>query len=257
MNQKDHPKVPSISSVVLRIVAVICLVEFLIMLGLESSGAQLGFLGEAAVDALALSGLSAPLIYAWVIVPFIRARNAAEENVRHLALHDPLTGLPNRRLLDEYIRTAVDYRLRERNFGALLLIDLDGFKPVNDTFGHEIGDLVLREVSRRIQATLRQSDQAARLGGDEFVVLLGHVGNDAAAAVEAAVTVAGKLRSRIADSIPLPGGIETRVDSSVGVKLVAPSRQSAESLLRDADTAMYAAKKAGRARVSVFTDAEE
>lgn len=254
MIQQGDQRVPSIASVVLRISAVIMVVEFAIMLVLSAVGASLDFLTEAVADALMLSGLSAPLIYSWVILPFIRARNAAEESVRHLALHDALTGLPNRRLLDEHIRTTVEHRVRERNYGALLLIDLDGFKPINDTYGHETGDRVLRDVAGRIEAALRQADLAARLGGDEFVVLLSHVGGDEAAAAQAAGMVAGKLRASIAAPMQLHGK-QTTIDSSIGIRLIAPRKQTAENLLRDADAAMYAAKKAGRARVTVFRDA--
>jgi diguanylate cyclase (GGDEF)-like protein len=254
MIQHGDQRVPSTASVVVRISAVIWIVEFAIMMALGSVDGELGFIAEAALDAVLLSGLSAPLIYYWAILPFIRARNAAEQSVRHLALHDPLTGLPNRRLLDEHIRTAVDYRVRERNFGALLLVDLDGFKPINDTYGHETGDLVLQDIARRIQATLRQTDVAARLGGDEFVVLLNHVGDDAATAAESATTVADKLRASIASPIELRG-VERHVDASIGVKLIEPAKQGVESLLRDADAAMYEAKKAGRARVVLFAHA--
>ena len=155
-------------------------------------------------------------------------RKAIQARLAHQALHDDLTGLPNRTLFFDRLRQALSRVARTQTDLAVLFVDLDDFKAVNDTRGHAAGDELLVEAGRRLQAGLRGGDSAARLGGDEFVILCEDVsGRDEARAI------AGRV---LAD---LP------CDASVGIALTSPDVQSAEDLVRDADAAMYAVKRRG------------
>ena len=156
------------------------------------------------------------------------------------ATHDRLTGLANRWLLEEKVRDAVARARRRGCSGALLFIDLDGFKGVNDCFGHDAGDVVLRATAARLRAALRECDIVARFGGDEFVVLL-----DSPQQEHTARAVARKLRQRISEPVQLPHGA-IRVSCSIGVALFPDQGEDLEALLRYADRLMYRSKNAGR-----------
>lgn len=158
----------------------------------------------------------------------------------HNATHDPLTGLPNRRLLDDRLKHALARAARRQASLAVLFVDLDDFKSVNDTFGHDEGDVVLRTCARRLQRSLRASDTVTRLGGDEFVVVAEDV-----ASVNDAACVAQRILDSMIIPVPVVGGVIT-ISASIGVVLSSGSDAAAD-LLRRADSAMYAAKQAGRA----------
>ena len=169
----------------------------------------------------------------------MRARLVSQaEQLEHLALHDTLTGLANRTLLEDRLRQAVRSSPREGRPFALLLIDLDGFKEINDTLGHQAGDALLRQVGMRLRESLRESDTIARLGGDEFAVLLPGVDAARAPVVARKVTEAIDRPCRVGDAT-------LQVRASVGIALFPDHGRSAEELLRCADVAMYAAKRAG------------
>jgi diguanylate cyclase (GGDEF)-like protein/PAS domain S-box-containing protein len=168
----------------------------------------------------------------------VTIRERAEAELRVQALHDALTGLPNRTLLNDRLASAVSGAQRQNVALSVLLLDLDGFKEVNDTWGHHVGDLVLVEVAARLSGALRESDTAARLGGDEFVVLL--PGTPIEGALEAAKT----LVELIAAPITIDGNSRT-VGASIGISAFPDDGRSAEVLLARADTAMYEAKRAG------------
>src|SRR3954453_6827047 len=161
-----------------------------------------------------------------------------KEQLRHQALHDPLTGLPNRTLFLDRVRHAVDTAGRSGIWPAVLYLDLDGFKPVNDTFGHEAGDVLLRTVADRLRGCLRPADTAARLGGDEFVVLLNgpidRFGVD---------RVIDRVRAQLDVPVLLGDGVVTTVGASIGVALGDHTTPDADTLVRHADIAMYAAKR--------------
>jgi diguanylate cyclase (GGDEF)-like protein len=170
---------------------------------------------------------------------------AANAELQQIAFRDALTGLPNRLLFDERVASAVERCRRDRTHLALLFIDLDGFKPVNDSFGHRVGDAVLQEVGRRLSLGLRASDTVARVGGDEFVLLLEGASDSAAIAQTA---------QRLIDVVSAPmeqGGHEVRLSCSVGIALF-PSNGPDAELMAHADAAMYAAKRAGGASYAFF-----
>jgi diguanylate cyclase (GGDEF)-like protein len=163
-----------------------------------------------------------------------------KEQLRHQALHDALTGLPNRTLFLDRTRQAVDMAGRSHVWPAVLYIDLDGFKPVNDTYGHDAGDQLLRTVANRIRGCLRPADTAARLGGDEFAILLnGPIDQQGVARVMA------RIRSQLDVPVDLGDGRIATVGMSVGVALGEEGVEDADALLRLADIAMYAAKRGG------------
>lgn len=170
-------------------------------------------------------------------------QHAAQERLAQLALHDPLTGLANRALLEDHVRETVARGRREPTPCALLFIDLDGFKSVNDRQGHQAGDRVLQEVARRLRATSREMDIVARLGGDEFVLLLQGVGDHALAE-----GIAHKLLEAIQHPIDTGAG-RVRVGASIGVAVHPRDGSHAQALLHHADQAMYRAKRAGGCRV--------
>ncbi|WP_192804989.1 putative bifunctional diguanylate cyclase/phosphodiesterase [Noviherbaspirillum aerium] len=170
----------------------------------------------------------------------IEERIRSEQKVAYLAYHDTLTSLPNRRMLSSHLLHAVSQAQRRGKQIALLLIDLDRFKTVNDTMGHEAGDQLLQEVAMRIRHCLRESDLIARLGGDEFVVLLEDVDTPATVAV-----VAEKILAVVRWPFVI-GGQEFYVSASIGVSLFPKDGQNEQSLLRCADVAMYKAKEDGK-----------
>lgn len=159
--------------------------------------------------------------------------------VSRAALHDPLTGLPNRRLFADQLDAQLARARRNGESVGVLFVDLDGFKAVNDSFGHDIGDALLVEISRRLNAGVRAGDCVARLGGDEFVIMLAGVDGEAAAQA-----VAEKLRGMIRE-LAVIEGIELTPGASIGVA-VGPTDESAEELLQRADREMYAAKAKGK-----------
>jgi diguanylate cyclase len=160
-----------------------------------------------------------------------------QRRIKHQALSDALTGLPNRTLLHDRTGQAIRQADRELSPTALLLIDLDRFKEVNDTLGHHYGDQLLLQVGQRLQAALRQVDTVARLGGDEFAVLLPRI-----ASAEGAVAVARKLQAALEEPFPLDG-LTVDVEASIGVALYPEHGNDPEELLQRADIAMYTAKE--------------
>lgn len=178
-------------------------------------------------------------------------RKQAEKEIHHLAYYDPLCELPNRRLLIDRLQQAIAASSRTLTGGALMFIDLDNFKTLNDTRGHGVGDMLLIEVAKRLQACVREGDTLARFGGDEFVLLLkGLSQNNALAAVQAQV-VAEKVVEVIGRPYIIEGG-ECHSSSSVGITLFANHKDKFDELLKQADTAMYEAKKSGRNTLRFF-----
>jgi diguanylate cyclase (GGDEF)-like protein len=179
----------------------------------------------------------------------ITARKRAEEQVRNLAYHDALTGLPNRLLFQDRLALAVAQAHRHRQGLAVLFIDLDRFKVINDSLGHTVGDRLVREVAARLRTCVREGDTVARLGGDEFTLLLPHIGQ----AVDAA-----KVAKKVLDLVRIPFDIDGRelfVTASMGISLYPDDGIDAETLVKNADTAMYRAKEQGRDLYQLYTPA--
>ncbi|QOY92778.1 EAL domain-containing protein [Massilia sp. UMI-21] len=178
-------------------------------------------------------------------------RKLAEQRIYELANFDHLTGLPNRRLLVEELDKALARSRRSGRLGALVFLDLDNFKLLNDTMGHDVGDMLLRQVADRLRKTLRHSDQLARLGGDEFVLVLEELGGDTDDAVTEAQHVLEKVRSTLGQPHYLNGRLFLSTPS-MGVVLFDGDSGDIETLLKQADLAMYRAKAAGRNTARFF-----
>ncbi|MEK9803034.1 MAG: EAL domain-containing protein [Curvibacter sp.] len=181
----------------------------------------------------------------------ITERKAAEDEIRNLAFYDPLTQLPNRRLMLDRLQQAVAARARSGVDGALIFIDLDHFKNVNDARGHAIGDQLLQKVAQRLQALFRADDTVARLGGDEFVILIPELAPETGDSARLAMRIAEKVREELRRSIEIEGR-SYRCSASIGVTLIDKAGQTSSDLLREADTAMYRAKEAGRNQVAFY-----
>lgn len=187
------------------------------------------------VAILLLAGLFA---LHWRMLVLMGQRYETEQHVRHLATHDALTGLPNRRLLLEHLAMAVERGKRNQGKAALLFIDLDGFKPINDQYGHDAGDKVLKIVAHRLAGVIRGSDLVSRLGGDEFVILLEGYSQHGDVC-----RIIDKVSEEIERPIRLDSGDAVAVESSIGVAVYPEDGEEAEQLLQFADSEMYAAKR--------------
>lgn len=190
----------------------------------------------------------------------ITARKEAEEKIRTLAFYDSLTGLPNRRLLLDRLKMKLASSRRSKTWGAIIFIDLDHFKDINDTQGHYFGDQLLIEVSQRLQRNLRTEDTASRLGGDEFVVMIDVISEDETTAARVAEEIADKLLSALAEVYELHGADEHTgtepnrhyCTASMGISLFSDSTRSEDEVLKQADAAMYQAKSSGRNTIRFF-----
>lgn len=181
-------------------------------------------------------------------------RRAAEDNVRQLAFYDQLTELPNRRLFNDRLKQAMLASKRSGCYGALMFLDLDNFKQLNDTYGHAVGDSLLVEVAQRLRSCVRELDTVARFGGDEFIVMLVDLNADKAESIAQAGIVAEKIRAGLAEPYDLTirhatkanSTIEYRCAASIGVTMFIKDEPGEEQLLMMADSAMYRAKESGR-----------
>ncbi len=181
----------------------------------------------------------------------ISERKAAEMEIESLAYYDPLTHLPNRRLLMDRLKQAVAGSERSQRQGALLLIDLDNFKTLNDTHGHDKGDMLLKQVAQRLNNCIRDEDTVARLGGDEFVVMVRDLSESRAEAAQQAEAVGEKVLLALSEPYLLPG-VEQHSSASVGITLFCGTRDGSDELFKRADLALYQAKAAGRNALRFF-----
>jgi diguanylate cyclase (GGDEF)-like protein len=172
---------------------------------------------------------------------------ASEERIRYLAYHDPLTGLPNRLLFVDRLNLAIQQAKRDGTKLAVIILDLDGFKKVNDTLGHPVGDLLLVEVARRLSENIRAEDTVARLGGDEFIILLPRIRQE-----EAVLLVVRKVLSWLGRPMELKGH-ELVVSASLGVSLYPGDGTTYEDLLKAADIAMYRVKESGKSGYQIYS----
>jgi diguanylate cyclase (GGDEF)-like protein len=189
-----------------------------------------------------------------------RALRESENKIRNLAFYDTLTELANRRLMSERLGQAMAAGKRSQCYGAVMFLDLDNFKPLNDSYGHDVGDLLLIEVAHRITGCVRETDTVARFGGDEFVVMIGELDADQGQARSQVAVVAEKIRATLAEPYFLirnqveaaNATVEHHCTSSIGVVLFFGHEATQEDVLKWADIAMYQAKEAGRNRIKFF-----
>lgn len=185
----------------------------------------------------------------------ITERKHSEDRIRKLALYDPLTGLANRRLLKDRLSHALATSSRSLNFGAVIMLDLDNFKSLNDTKGHEVGDALLVEVADRLNSCVRESDTISRLGGDEFVVVLECLAAQKRTAQSKAMEVAEKIRVTLSRAYFLgDGGHVHHASASIGVTLFQGNAKNESELLKRSDVAMYEAKDLGRNCVCLYSE---
>jgi len=190
----------------------------------------------------------------------ITERLKAENDIRNLAFYDTLTQLPNRRLLSDRIDHAMATSKRSRKYGALMFLDLDNFKPLNDTFGHSLGDILLIEVARRITSCVREMDTVARFGGDEFVVLLTELDTNKEQSTLQSINVAEKIRAILAEPYELKFKSKKKAEemvvhhcsASIGVVLFVDHKVTSEDILKWADMSMYRAKEAGSNQIRLY-----
>ena len=210
--------------------------------------------GEIFPEWLAISAVHNPLgEVSHFVAAFtdITERKAAEERIHNLAFYDPLTGLPNRRLLLDRLHQAMAASRRSNQLGALMFIDLDNFKNINDLHGHQTGDQVLRMAAERLHGELRASDTVARLGGDEFVVMLENLGDDPLRAAAQAEHIGMKLLNSLDRSYRL-NELGLYSSASIGVVLFGAEASSSDELMKRADMSMYEAKISGKNALRFF-----
>jgi two-component system, cell cycle response regulator len=244
-------KLISTKQVAVRIAIIISSAELLIMLLLRVLPYEAGTYSEAVLDTVFLTVVSIPAIYIWVIKPFVDARDEVLAQISHLAMTDPVTQLANRRLVSDHLSNMIASCVRHRDHGAVLLIDLDGFKDVNDMYGHEAGDAVLVEIAERLKSMVRSEDVVGRLGGDEFIILLQHLGTEETTARESLLRLTEKLINKVNDPIAYHNNM-IHVGASIGIRVLGFEQLDAPTAIGEADRAMYRAKAAGRGR-AVFS----
>lgn len=178
----------------------------------------------------------------------ITDRKRAEKKIAHLAHYDYLTDLPNRALFLDVLNHSISLAKRNKYKAAVLFLDLDGFKKINDAHGHDAGDLLLKEVARRLKATIRESDAVARVGGDEFIIVLDNISSK-----ENAALVANKIN--VALLVPFAiNGQPSHVGGSIGISMFPKDSRDPEQLIKQADEAMYLAKQSGRNTYRFYRD---
>ncbi len=192
----------------------------------------------------------------------ITQRKQMEERIRQLAFYDPLTNLPNRRLFNDRLSQAMTLSKRTGCYGALMFLDLDNFKPLNDTYGHAVGDLLLIEAAIRLKNAIREVDTIARLGGDEFVIILSELNADKTEATSQARVIAEKVLTSLAEPYLLSTGMKGpenpivmhRCTVSIGIVVFIDHETTEDNILKCGDAAMYQAKERGRNQISFWTE---
>ncbi len=250
-----------VTKVVAKVLVSILGVELVIMVGIEwvlepVLGQELPKWFMEFGDPILLVLILAPIIYHWVAIPI----RDAQQEIHDMAYHDALTHLPNRRMLKDRMAQAMAISKRKGSFGALMALDLDNFKTLNDTHGHAIGDLLVVQVAKRLTACVREIDTVARFGGDEFVLVLIELSTDRQQAQVQAERVAEKVRTALAAeysfNISNPGEPEVWIkhqgSASIGVALYMQNKPDHTELLKQADAAMYQAKASGRNSICFF-----
>ncbi|MDX8400781.1 MAG: EAL domain-containing protein [Gallionellaceae bacterium] len=202
---------------------------------------------EVSANFIKFGGIEFNVVYA----KNITQRKTAEEEIQNLAFYDPLTQLPNRRLLMDRLNQALSSSARDGHKGSLLFIDLDNFKALNDTLGHEVGDLLLQQVAKRLESCVREGDTVSRLGGDEYVVIVGNLNGNALESATQVEMIGEKILSVLNQPYQLDAH-KHHSTPSIGITIFSGHEQTQDELLKQADIAMYQAKKAGRNTLRFF-----
>tara|TARA_R110000782_G_scaffold30891_19_gene76638 strand:- start:4406 stop:5170 length:765 start_codon:yes stop_codon:yes gene_type:complete len=240
----------TIGKLIFRISIIIAVVELFIMLILgyiphEMEGENMlisGLVFLSISNALLLVIFTSPLIYFWVVKPFIDERDVAIAKISSLAHYDELTNLANRRLINQNLKILLAQCIRREIYGALVMIDLDNFKPINDNYGHDAGDAILVEIANRLTSTMRDEDVAGRIGGDEFVILIDFLDKNKQIATEKVLQLSERFHDIIKQPLEYAGEILS-VGSSIGVAFLGPEDITIETAYKRADIAMYKAKE--------------
>jgi diguanylate cyclase (GGDEF)-like protein len=265
---KKLPIVNTPAKVVIAVGLIILVSEFLIMLMIESIRTTLltdSFLEKLVfyfLDPIALTAIVSPALYLLIFRPLNQQvelkrqldklrHNQDEDKIKRLAFYDTLTGLANRQLLLDRLHQAFAFSARSGRECAVLYIDLDNFKDINDTLGHDIGDLLLQQTAQRLESCMREGDTVARLGSDEFVVLLEELSKQPIEAATQAKVIGEKIFATLNQPYQLAKH-EYHSTASIGATIFSDHHQSAEELLKRADIAMYQAKEAGRNTLRFF-----
>lgn len=235
----------------IRISFIMMAAEILIMLMLQTIPHNMSTYQTAILDAVVLVLLSTPPICIFVIKPFLDVKTQTLAQVRKMSLTDPLTQLANRSLVVEHLDRVVAGCTRHNEYCAVLLINLDNFKLINERYGYEAGDTVLIEVARRLHAAIRSNDIVGRMGGDEFIVLLERLENDAGTTSDSIMQIANKLIGMI----NMPIAVKSKaihVSASIGIRLLGVEPVNTDTAIHEADNAMYRAKEAGGGCAVIF-----
>jgi diguanylate cyclase (GGDEF)-like protein len=239
--------------VFIRIIAIVSLVEFLIMLAFGILDYEANIYVKAAADIFFLTILSAPLIFILVIIPFVKARDEALEQLSYHATTDPLTKLSNRRSINIQLKKFIVSAVRHKFCGAVFLLDLDGFKYINDTYGHDTGDAVLVEIANRLRSRVRFDEVVGRLGGDEFILLINYLDANKHIVRNTVLQIGEQLVTQL--SMPVYfNDKKLSIGVSIGIRIFGPEEIDVGSVIKDADIAMYRAKKAGKGQSVVFEE---
>jgi diguanylate cyclase (GGDEF)-like protein/PAS domain S-box-containing protein len=201
-----------------------------------------------------IRAITLPDDYVMAFCMDITERKRDEEQIYNLAFFDALTALPNRRRLLDRLRQAISTSVQDHNLGALLMMDLDHFKNLNDTLGHDVGDRLLKLVGRRLLDCVRPDDTVSRVGGDEFVIILERLSHDATIATQRAHEIVKKIQASVSQLYPLiPGRPDYYITSSIGLTIFGDEDNPIDVLLKKSDIALYEAKRGGRNTYRVFS----
>ncbi|MES0327255.1 MAG: GGDEF domain-containing protein [Gammaproteobacteria bacterium] len=241
-DKKDVKQGINVGKTIIQIVITIATIELCIMAFMANYLHNIPATVETALDALLLALLSAPFIYFWIIKPYVDKHDKDEIQLSHMAYHDHLTLLPNRRYLSEHLKKYLSICKRHNTWSALLLIDINDFKVINDTYGYDIGDIVLKETAKRLSSTIRAEDIASRMGADEFAVAIHPLENNEEEIKQSTKKVAEKLQIALQKPITF-NDQQLQIDVSIGVRILSADNPGIDTILKDADTAMSFAKK--------------
>lgn len=244
-------KLLTTTKILLRVTVIVALAEFIVMLVLQFIPHHESNYSSAVLDVALLAVLTTPTLYIWVIKPFVHARDEMLAQLNELASTDPLTQLANRRHLSKHLEKVIAQSVVHKVPAAVLLIDIDGFKLINDVYGHDVGDAVLVETAKRIRSITRSEDVTSRLGGDEFVAVINRIDSDKRLAAETAMRIAEKLIDLINNPIVF-NDLTLQVGASIGIRLLGFEKLDPNTALGEADVAMYRAKQAGRGCAILF-----